>query len=129
MTKEINFRNIVVRSDRYPAVPTEADMDRMFDNGDNFDFQQELYEHAEFLEGTLIGRRIFRQESNKLLVLTYTPFSRDVDDFQADEYLSEAHYLQVQQQKHELSLLQRKFDNELELNECNNRFIETLLMR
>ena len=41
-------------------------MDRMFDNGDNFDFQQELYEHAEFLKD--INYMHIGQESNKLLV-------------------------------------------------------------
>ncbi len=102
---------------------SEAGKDIYANCEDNAWWLETLDEKAEDLKGCRIGRRIFYHNHNgtKFIVETHNPYN--YEGIEIDEYLSETHYLQVQQHQHELKML----EEQINANRDNTSSIEASL--
>ena len=101
--KEFHLSDIIVTRGGYPPKRSDTecptDPDLYAEEEWNDGWLESLDERAEELNGARIGRRIFCYNHNrtKFIVEVWNPFN--YEDYDIEEYISEAHYLQIQQQQ------------------------------
>ena len=94
-------------------------------NGVHDEWLESLEQRAHKMKGRRVGRRVFYESySGAFIEEIHNPFS--YEDFAVKEYLSEAHYLQVQQQQHEVKLHEEQIAVRRTLVEDTNEYLRMI---